>query len=616
MVSATVRTPAAIPFAPVPPEAFGRSLVSRFEDQVDRVPQRLALASARSRLSYAELDRAANRLANELLARRGVRHEPVALLLGQGGDAVVATLATLKADKFYVPLEPADPPERLRGFLADARPAALVTNGAHRALAARLAGAGIPVVDVDALSTRDDARPDLSIPPHRLAHVIYTSGSTGEPKGVLQNHRNALHYIRNHTNAYRITAEDRVTLLSSCAFLGAMRDTFMGLLNGASVFPYDVRRDGVEGMAEWLARERITIYVSVATVFRRFAETLGGERFPELRILNVGGEPLRAADVEVYRRLTRPTCWFVNNFGTTETGTFALFTMDHAGTLPDGLVPAGYALEGCEVQLLDDAGQPVAGRGPGEVALTSRYLPLGYWHRPALTRAAYRPVAGRRHVRTYHTGDQGRRLADGCLVVLGRGDRQIKVGGQRVELGEVEAALRQLPDVREAAAIASDVGAGDRRVVAYVVPASAARPTARELRQALAGRLPGPAIPWRFVLLDALPLTSSGKVDRIALPGPGRDRPDLAVALVPPRSPVEVAVAAFWREVLCLDEIGVHDDFLELGGQSLQATQIAARVAQRFAISLSTQSLLESRTVAELSLAITRALVEQEAGSP
>ena len=604
MSSASVRTPASIAFDPLPPEAFGRSLVSRFEDQVARVPERLALASPRVRLSYAELDRAANRLANELLARRGVRHEPVSLLLGQGGDAVVATLGALKADKFYVPLDPADPPERLRSLLADARPAALVTNGVHRTLATRLAGARIPVVDMDALHTRDDARPGLSIPSQRLAHVIYTSGSTGEPKGVLQNHHNALHYIRNHINAYRITPEDRVTLLSSCAFLGAMRDTFMALLNGASVFPYDVRGDGVEGMAEWLARSRITIYVSVATVFRRFAGTLGNERFPELRILNVGGEPLLAADVELYRRLTRPPCLFVNNFGTTETGTFTLFITDHTSALPEGIVPAGYALEGCEVQLLDDSGQPVERSGPGEVALTSRFLPLGYWRQAALTRAAYRPAVGRRNVRTYHTGDQGRRLTDGCLVVLGRGDRQIKVGGQRVELGEVEAALRQLPDVREAAAIANDLGPGDRRVVAYVVPEAAARPTPRDLRQAVATRLPGPAIPWRIVLLDALPLTSSGKVDRNALPEPGRDRPASTVAFVPPRSPMEVAVAALWREVLGLDEIGVHDNFFDLGGQSLQAMQIMSRLGESTGVELPLTQLFEAPTVAELAARI------------
>jgi acyl-coenzyme A synthetase/AMP-(fatty) acid ligase len=200
-----------------------------------------------------------------------------------------------------------------------------------------------------------------------------------------------------------------------------MRDTFMALLNGASVFPYDVGRDGVEGMAAWLTRERITVYMSVATVFRRFARTLGSERFPGLRILNLGGEALLAADVELYRRVTGPTCWFVNNLGTTETGTFPLFIMDRAGALPGGIVPAGYALDECEVSLLDASGRAVEGSGPGEIALTSRFLPLGYWRRAALTRAAYRPEAGRRGVRTYRTGDQGRRLADGCLVHLGRG---------------------------------------------------------------------------------------------------------------------------------------------------------------------------------------------------
>jgi amino acid adenylation domain-containing protein len=604
--------PLADAFVPFPPGAVDQSLVSRFEAQVDRGPDRLALASGHARLSYAELDRAANRLAHALLARRGPRHEPVALLTGQGGDAVVATLAVLKAGKFYVPLEPAEPPERLRAVLADARPGALVTNALHRSLAERLASDALAVIDLDDLHAFGDARPDLSIPPHRLAHVIYTSGSTGEPKGVLQNHRNALQYIRNHTNAYRIVPSDRVTLLSSCAFLGAMRDTFLPLLNGASVFPYDVRRAGVEGIPGWLARERITIYISVATVFRRFVGTLDGVRFPHLRILNLGGEALRPADVEAYRRLTDPACRFVNNLGTTETGTFALFAVDHSGVLPDGTVPAGHALDACEISLLDADARPVPDGGPGEIALTSRFLPLGYWRRAELTRAAYRPTAGRRGVRTYHTGDQGRRLDDGCLVVLGRGDQQVKIGGLRVELGEVEQALRQLPGVCDAVATTSAIGDREPRLIAYVVSASPARVTARELRDALAARLPGPAIPGRIVMLDALPLTTTGKVDRRALPAPGRERPELPAPFVPPRSPVETAVASVWRQVLGLDEIGVDDDFLDLDGQSLEVMQIAAQLAQRFAVPLSTRTVFECRTVAELARAVERALQSRE----
>jgi amino acid adenylation domain-containing protein len=602
-------------FVPFPPEAIEQSLVSRFEAQVASGPHRLALASARGRLSYAELDREANRLANALLDRRGPRHEPVALLLGQGNDAVIATLGALKAGKFYVPLEPGNPPERLRRLLADARPGALVTNAAYRGLAGGLAGSALAVVDVEGAGAYPDVRPNLSIPPHRLAHVIYTSGSTGEPKGVVQNHRNALQYARLHTNAYRVGPADRVTLLSSSAFLGAARDTFLALLNGASVFPYDVRREGVESVGPWLAREQITVYISVPTVFRRFAATLDeGARFPALRLLNLGGEPVLAADVELYRRHTGSACQFAANFGTTESGTFVLFFTDHTAALPEGIVPAGYLLDACEVSLLDADGRVVEGAGPGEIAVTSPFLPLGYLRRAELTRAVYRPAIGHRRARTYLTGDQGRRLADGCLVALGRGDGQIKVGGQRVELGEVEQALRKLPGVRDAAAAVHDLGAADRRVVAYLVLASSA-PPAHELRRDLAERLPAAAVPWRIVRLEALPVTATGKLDRRALPAPGRERPELPVALVPPRSPVETAVASLWQEVLCLDEIGVHDDFLDLGGQSLQAAQIAARVAQRFAVALPTQTLLECRTVSELALAVVHALMEESPGA-
>jgi len=274
------------------------------------------------------------------------------------------------------------------------------------------------------------------------------------------------------------------------------------------------------------------------------------------------------------------------------------------------VLPVGYPAEDKEILLLDEDGAEVGGDAVGEIAVRSRFLSPGYWRRPDLTAAAFRPDPAGGPERIYRTGDLGRRLPDGCLIHLGRKDFQVKIRGFRVEVAEVEGALLSLPTVQEAVVVAREDRPGDRRLVAYLVPTARPAPTVSALRQALAATLPDYMVPAAFVALDTLPKTPGGKVDRRALPAPGRARPALDQPLVAPRTPVEATVGAIWQEVLGLDEIGLHDNFFDLGGHSLAASQVIARVTETCHVDLPLRMLFEAPTVNGLALAVVQGLMQ------
>jgi acyl carrier protein len=277
------------------------------------------------------------------------------------------------------------------------------------------------------------------------------------------------------------------------------------------------------------------------------------------------------------------------------------------------MVPVGYPVEDNEILLLNDDGEQLGFNDIGEIAVKSRYLSPGYWHRPDLTQAVFRPDPEGSDERTYRTGDLGHMLPDGCLVHLGRKDDQVKIRGYRVEVDEIEMVLIEHPAIKEAVVVAQADQRGDQRLVAYLVPNTQPAPTITGMRHFLAERLASYMIPSAFVTLDALPLAPNGKVNRRALPEPGSARPELEVAFVAPRTPAEALLAEIWSEVLGLDHVGVDDRFLEFGGNSLLATQIISRIINRFQVELPLRSLFEAPTVASMAVAITQNQAKQAA---
>lgn len=587
-----------------------QSVATRFERQVEIHGDRLAIETQQGATIYRDLNRAANGIAHAILAHRGDCEEPVTLLLERGTPTVAAILGALKAGKIYVPLDPSFPLARNADIVKDAAPKLIVADNEHFALASSLAGDGVAIINIDALDTATD-NPGLKLAPDRLAYILYTSGSTGQPKGVVQNHRNVLNVVMRYTNAVGLNAQDRLTLLPSLSVTASVGNIFGALLNGASLFPFDVKADVSAVLVEHLHKHDITVYQSVPVVFRHLASALNGkDLFPSLRVIRLGSAPVLKSDFDLFKEHFSADCVFINGYGASEMSTVSQYCMDRNSKIGGATVPVGYPLADTRIILLDEDGKPVETGGIGEIVLQSRYLALGYWRKPELTAKVFFDDPSCAGARLYLTGDVGRMLPDGCLEHLGRIDTQVKIRGFRIELGEIETVLAQHSHVKEALVIAREDSAEDpsislrtgKRLVAYVVPTEQQDKLIARLRGHLKARLPEYMQPAAFVILDQFPLTPNGKIDRKALSAP--DSTQSIESFVAARTANEETLAAIWAEVLQVDRVGIHDSFFDLGGHSLLATQVMARIRATFQIELPLRALFESPTVAGLSAVI------------
>lgn len=571
-------------FAEFTKEEIEQSIVARFEQQAAKYPDRVAVKTEHEALSYNGLNKAANRVASAILAQAGNGPEPVALFFENGVRAIAAIFGVLKAGKFYVPIDPSFPRERISSILQDCGARLLITDSQHFHRAGELTSGSLHLLNIETLGNpNSDENLCVPLSPDDFACIVYTSGSTGQPKGVLQNHRYVLHLAMIHTNDLHITLNDRLTLLHSWSVNACVPHLLGALLNGACLFPFDPRLGGGERLARWLRQEEVTIYHSVPMVFRQMATTLTrAAAFPFLRAIVLSGAPMTAKDVELYRRHFPSECVLLQMIGTTETGWLRRYFIDKASQIPIGPVPIGYPVQDTEVVLLDEDGGEAGFGQVGEIAVKSRYLASGYWGKPALTRAKFSPCPDGGDRRIYLTGDLGRMEGDGCLFHLGRKDFQVKVRGYRVETGEVEAALLEYPAINEVAAIGQKMSSGDTQLVAYFVPAEGCAPTVTDLRAFLGEKLPDYMIPSGFMPLASLPLTPNGKLDYCALPVPSRVRPNLEPAYVEPKSEIEQRIAAVWQEVLGLEKVGLHDNFFDLGGHSLLLAQVQSKLQEIF----------------------------------
>ncbi len=589
-------------FVPFDRASIEQSIAQRFARQVAADPDRLAVEFGPGSLTYAELDRWANQVAHAVLAR-GVRPDPVALVIDQGLSLIAAILGILKAGRIYVPLEATLGRERLSYTLRDSGASTALVSASAMSLVREVAGADLDVLAIDeiALGQRDEA-PGVEISPDTPAYIYYTTGSTGQPKGVVDSHRNVLHNVMRYTNGLAITRDDRLTLLQSPSFSGAVSSMFCALLNGAASLPFDVRKASGADLADYVDHGGITIYHSVPTIFRSF---LRGERvFPRVRVVRLEGDQSTQLDVELFRRHFTAGCVLANGLGATETGIVRRFLLRKETPLEGEIVPIGYPVEDMEVAVVDEAGRPAAPGEVGEIAVRSEYLALGYWNRPDLTARAFEiDAAGRR---TYRTGDLGRRRRDGCLEHLGRKDSRTKIRGVTVSLAEVEAAFGGLPSIREAAVVARTDAHDERRLIAYYVPASGCEPTVSEMRRHLAERLPPQMIPSGYVRLAALPLNQNLKVDRSALPAPSRGRPSLDQAYAPPEDPTQAELVHIWQGLLEVEPVGIRDDFFDLGGDSLLATAMLAAIEETTGVEASPSILLSGSTIEHVAASLSR----------
>ncbi|MEV0728359.1 amino acid adenylation domain-containing protein [Polymorphospora sp. NPDC050346] len=603
---------------PLPPPAAvpaGDTLADLVRTHAAATPDAPAVVCGADSITYRELDRRADKLAHHLRGRGVGPDTLVGVCLEQSVDLAVALLAVLRAGGAYVPLDPEQPPARLATMLADAGLSLLLTGSdlLEPLAAARADRPGtIPEpVCLDRIGAEIDAGPDGppdgGPAPDNLAYVIYTSGSTGTPKGVAVAHRQVVNYLADVRHRFDIAPAARYALLQSMSFDFSVTVFYLALSTGGVVHLVPRRCTGAE-LADELARNAIDyIKMTPSHLAALAADTGPGPLLPR-RALILGGE---ASDLSWAAGLAAGPTAVLNHYGPTEATVGITTDRVRPDDTGPGMVPIGRPLPHARVYVLDSTGRPAPIGVPGEIYLGGDRLARGYLGRSDLT--AQRFVAdpyGPPGSRMYRTGDLGRWLPDGRLAFLGRGDHQVKLRGYRVELGEVEAALRDTAGVGQAVVVLRD-----DRLVGYLERAGDGTDVEpAELRRRLADRLPEYMIPARYVWLDRLPLQDHGKVDRRALPEPVDDRP--AGERVPPQGPVETTIALAWAEILKLPEVGVTDDFFELGGHSLLATQVVARLRRELPAAtsaelrpLSVMDLFKHRTVRELA-----ALVLGDAG--
>ncbi|MBC1213138.1 non-ribosomal peptide synthase [Trichormus variabilis ARAD] len=570
----------------------GKCIHQLFEEWVEQTPDAVAVVFENQQITYKELNHRANQLAHQLQTL-GVKPDVlVGICVERSLEMIVGLLGILKAGGGYVPLDPNYPSDRLAFMLNDAQLPVLLTQQQlveklpeHQAIAICLDA------DWNEIAKNNSFNPTSTVTTANLAYVIYTSGSTGKPKGVMVEHTGLCNLAKAQIQTFDVQTSSRILQFASFSFDASIFEVVMALGTGARLY-LGTKESLLPGssliqLLQKYGITHITLPPSALAV-------LPADELPALQTIIVAGEACPPDLVERWSRGRR----FFNAYGPTEATVWS--TVAECSSNSTNKPPIGRPITNTQIYLLDQDLQPVPVGVPGELHIGGIGLARGYLNRPELTQQKFipHPFSNEPEARLYKTGDLARYLSDGNIEYLGRIDHQVKLRGFRIELGEIEALLSQHPGVIQNTLIIREDIPGSQRLVAYTVANPDQIPTISELRQFLKERLPEYMVPSAFVMLDTLPLTPNGKVDRRALPAP-ESRPELAVNFVAPRTPQEEKLAAIWADVLRLQQVGIHDNFFEIGGDSILSLQIIAR-ANQAGIQLNIKQLFQHQTIAEL----------------
>lgn len=582
-----------------------------FAQVAESAPERIAFERGASRLNYRELNDRANALANRLNAEGIKPGARVAILADNVGTVLTAVIACLKGGYVFVPLDPRIPERRLRTMVGAAAVECFIIEPAFAEAASRIAcpDLGTPrLVVIDSpedLAAGDRTPVAIDRDPNDCAYIYFTSGSTGIPKGIAGRLRAIDHFVRWEIKTFGLSEGVRVSQLTTPSFDASLRDFFAPLCAGGTVCApesADLKLDAPKLMA-WLDEQRINLLHCVPSVFRLMLnEGLEAKSFGHLRHVLMAGEAILPADVRRWTDVYGDRIQLVNLYGPSETTMTKFFHVVTRADADRPSVPIGVPMEGAGGIVVDDMGRPCPRGVVGEIWIRTPFRSLGYYGRDDLTKQVFipNPFGSDPNDLVYKTGDLGRILSDGSFELVGRKDHQVKVRGERIELGAVEAALRRHEAVTDVAVVDLEDAAGIKYLCAYTVTT---RPLVPADLKAFLGKDLSPAmVPTSFVTLDRLPRTISGKIDRHALPPPSdaeEARSELAESELP-QSPVEEALAAVFAEVLGRGRVGVHQNFFELGGHSLLATRLVSRVRVALGVDLALRTLFEAPTVAGL----------------
>ena len=586
-----------------------------FEAQVERTPDALAVAFETEQLNYRELNARANKLAHHLRGLGVGTGEVVGIFMERTLEMLVGVLGVLKVGAACLPLDPSYPDKRLAFMVKDAGTRVVLSQ---RRLASRLPETIARVVHLDAewvdIAQSSDENLRTSVTPENWVYVIYTSGSTGRPKGVCMPHRALVNLIGWHLAMP--TRSARTLQFASLNFDISFEEIFSTLAVGATLLLVrDSVRVDIPALGRLIEKNKVERFHLPVVVLQKLAEEFCGkpQALLSLREVMVGGEQLQITDAIVRLFAQLKDCTLYNHYGPSETHVVTSFTLPVDPESWSMLPALGRPIANTEIYLLDSCLHPVPVGVAGELYIGGACLAHGYLNRPALTAERFipHPFSSEPGARLYKTGDLARYLKGGNIVFIGRNDFQVKIRGMRIELGEIEVTLRQHESVHEAiVTVRQDQHSGEKRLTAYVIPHQGQAVEARQLRDYLREKLPEHMLPSAFVMLDTFPLTTSGKIDRLALPAPERN-PETEQAYVAPRSALEEVLSTIFAEVLLLERLGVRDNFFELGGHSLMATQIASRMREAFRVEVPVRKIFEEPTVEGLAQALLESEGEQ-----
>ena len=579
---------------------FRGTIASHFETIVHRYPGQLAAVYDSGEITYQQLNKAANRLAHRLLDI-GQAGDRVALLPSQDSSTFVGMIGALKAGRIVVVLNPTDPAPRLKQLLADFEPATILAAEPHAPLTRQIAGATIEVVRTDdAYPDRPCGNPGLRLGVDDVAFLVYTSGSTGRPKGVIRPHGSMLQATAASARAIGLTPDDRMAILGAPWSGQGTTMPVMVFLTGATLAPFAAVENGVIGLAELLHRQRITVYHSSASLFRHFMRAVEpSASFPRVRVVRIGSEPSTGEDVAACHRHF-PNATMFTSMGASEVGAVACSAAQPGASNAAGPVPVGRPYDGLDIRIVDEDAIECPPGVTGSLVVRSRHLAAGYWRDPELTARHFsREPDG---TQVFRSNDLAYRNADGMIRIVGRQDTTYKIRGQRVDLAEVESALRELPGTGDVAALVSRRSNGEPYLIAFVVPAAGVEASPQRMRTIARGLLPRHLVPAAFVVVDALPRAGNGKVSRFRL----QDMIPAARAGggEPPATETEALLIRLWEEAFDLEAIGRSDDFFDLGGDSLIGAVIAAGVHAANGARLSFRSFVQFPVLKDLAAAV------------